>query len=99
MENQLLSPLTLHKSTMPDKHVGVAGCFLEHQLLDRMVEEIGPIFEYFGLGGLSGADSFASILSEAKRLLRDLNGLSSDDTEDLLRGEEYGIQTYILEAL
>ena len=99
MENQLLSSLTLHKSTMPDKHVGEADRFLEYQLLDRMVEEIGPIFEYFGLGGLSGADSFASILSEAKRLLRDLNGLSSDDTEDLLRGEEYGIQTYILEAL
>ena len=99
MENKLLSVFNRFKSTVADEVVADSDRFLDHMLLDRLREEVGPIFEYFGLGGLSGADSFASIMSEAKRQLKKIYGLSEDDRHDLLRGADIGLQDYVIGAL
>jgi hypothetical protein len=99
MENRLLSVFNKFKSTVADEVVADNDRFLDHMLLDRLREEVGPIYEYFGLGGLSDADSFASIMSEAKRQLKKIYGLSEDDRHDLLRGADIGLQDYVIEAL
>ena len=57
------------------------------------------MYEYFGLGGLSDAESFASIMSEAKRQMKKIYGLSEDDRHDLLRRADIGLQGYVIEAL
>jgi hypothetical protein len=99
MENRLLSVFNKFKSTVADEVVADSDRFLDHMLLDRLREEVGPMYEYFGLGGLSDADSFASIMSEAKRQLKKIYGLSEDDRHDLLRGADIGLQDYVIEAL
>jgi hypothetical protein len=53
--------------------------------VDRMIDEVSPIFEAFGLGGTNDSFSWASIMAEVKAQLRSVEGLAQCDKDDLLR--------------
>ena len=53
--------------------------FLNPDLVDRMIDEVSPLFEIFGLGGLSDPDTFGSLAQECKTTLRAIDGLGGDD--------------------
>ncbi len=73
--------------------------FLDYVQVDRMIDEVSPIFEALGLGSKYSADSFAAVLNECKVSLLAVRGLDESDIEDLLRGDRMGVQKYVLDAL
>jgi hypothetical protein len=62
--------------------------YLEYVNVDRMIDQISPLFEAFGLGGRVSADSWASLLAEVKMILVDLVGLAEVDQKDLIHGAD-----------
>ena len=51
VENELLSLVTKAKSNTKEAHVLDEHRFLNYLLLDRIRNEVAPLYEYFGLGG------------------------------------------------
>lgn len=98
-ENELLSHITKVKANVSDPMIPESERFLKYVLVDRMISEVSPLFEAFGLGGPTHPASFAAILNECKQSLVQIMGLSDTDQHDLLRGERHGIQPILLKAL
>jgi hypothetical protein len=73
--------------------------FMSIDFVDRMIDEVSPLFEAFGLGGLSDTNSFASVAQDAKLTLRALQGLHERDSHDLMRGQQFGLQQIVLDSL
>ena len=73
--------------------------FLSYVNLDMMMLQVSPIFELFGLGSRTSAESFASVVQEAKIALFEVDGMGSVDAYDLKYGSEFGIQGFVLSAL
>jgi hypothetical protein len=99
MENAILSEVTKEKTNNHDVHVPDDKRFTNYLLVDRMISEVGPIFELFALGEVDDVDSFGAVMGEVKTTLVDVADLSSSDQRDLVIGEKRGIQTFVIEAL
>jgi len=98
-ENDILGEITLCKSNMLEEKTASIDRFLDYVQVDRMIEEVSPIFEALGLGSKCSVDSFAAVLNECKVSLLAVRGLDESDIEDLLRGDRMGVQKYVLDAL
>jgi hypothetical protein len=73
--------------------------YLIFSLVDRLCDEVGPLFECLGLGGVTDGESFSSIMQEVKYVLRSIEGTTKQDEHDLLYGEEFGLQPFVFAAL
>lgn len=99
MENEILSRITCAKSNMKDSHVFDRDRYLDYVKVDRLLHEVSPLFKAFGLGGVTDPQSFAAIMVETKASLLQVQGLAKCDQEDLLHGDRFGVQSYVLKAL
>ena len=101
VEKEVLNHITLFRSggTVGISKIGDSERYLDYLLVDRMIKEVSPIFEAFGLGGSSNVFSWASIMEEVKAQLIGVSGLAQHDQDDLLRSEAFGLQSYVCKAL
>ena len=103
VEMEVLNELTKFESggTVLGAVVVESQRYLNYMAVDRMIDEVSPILEAFGLGGINDPFSWASIMAEVKAQLRsvDPEGLALCDQDDLLRSESYGLQAYVKKAL
>jgi hypothetical protein len=73
--------------------------FMLTDYVDRMIDEVSPVFELFGLGGMTDEGSFASVAQECKTTLRAIDGLGGDDRHELKYGGQFGLQPFMLSAM
>ena len=101
VESEVLNRLTSFESggVMQGEKVVFEDRYLDYILVDRMIEEVAPIFEAFGLGSSSDAFTWASVMAEVKAQIKAVNGLAKCDQDDLLRSPSFGMQAYVEKAL
>jgi len=103
-----LSSIPMEKSIL-DWVAAVRGCatlgavsddkrYLDYVNVDRMLDQISPLFEAFGLGGRTSVDSWASLLTEVKAVLLSVDGLAEIDRHDVIHGQD-GLKACITAAL
>ena len=93
VENEVINQLTSfqNEGSVQGEKVALQDRYLDDILVDRMIEEVAPIFEAFGLGSSSDAFTWTRVMAEVKAQTKAVNGLAKCDQDDLLRSPSFGL--------